>query len=126
VLCVYVRMRAVFTIEPNGTHSSYNSLSLLAVEGSDGPRRASGERRPSMVVAASLLMSGGPQGAGSSHSHLSAASHRHRLSGQSGISDTVPPSEPTVMRRRAVDSSDLRSCAIVQGKLKTLKVFPGG
>lgn len=85
-----------------------------------------------MAIAASMLLSaahggGGGGGASNSHHHhrLSVHPHsRHRLPHQP-ISDVSAELQTAVARRRAVDSSDLRSCAIVQSNLKTIKVFPG-
>lgn len=41
-----------------------------------------------------------------------------------GLSERDEDRPPTVTRRRAVNTSDLRSCALVQTKMKTWKHYP--
>lgn len=80
------------------------STTMIGVTGS---RHMGGRRRSSLAVP-SL-----------------ASSYLGRLSEASSIAESPSsPRLPTVPRRRAVDTSDLRSCALVQTKMKTWKNYP--
>ena len=88
-----------------------SGASMIGVTGS---RHMGGRRRSSLAVP-SLTSS-----------YLGRLSERTESGSLGGIGADSPssPRLPAVPRRRAVDTSDLRSCALVQTKMKTWKNYP--
>ena len=82
--------------------------------GATGSRHVTARRRSSLAVASSV--------AGSAHHSLLSASYLGQLSERD--EDEAVRRSQAVTRRRAVDTSDLRSCALVQTKMKTWKHYP--